>query len=99
MEKKFNVPEHCKSFKVIPLDNGDFEVIYEIEQRRRAIDGSYYYLSSSLEIEHEEDFKDYNDDDRFETGNYFPTEELAKEALVYIKNAFDEFWKTKSSSD
>lgn len=100
MEKKFEVPEYCKSFKVIPLGNGDFEIIYEIEQKRRVVDGSYYYyISSSLEIEHEEDFRDYNDDDKFERGNYFITKELAEEALVYIKNALDEFWKNKSSSN
>lgn len=98
MEKKFEVPEHCKSFTVITLENGDFEVVYEIEHRRRVL-GSYYFINSECEIDIECDSEDLVDDDRFELGNYFITEELAKEALVYIKNAFNEFWKTKNSSD
>lgn len=99
MEKKFEVPEHCKSFKVISLEDGNFEVIYEIDQRRRTVNQDYYYLSSSLEIECDNDDEHYSDDNRFESGNYFVTKELAEEALTYIKNSFDEFWKTKSSSN
>lgn len=99
MEKKFKVPEHCKSFKVISLEDGDFEIIYEINQRIRTVGKNYYYLTDSLEIECDNDDEHYMDDARSESGNYFITKELAEEALLYIKNSFDEFWKTKNSSD
>ena len=60
---------------------------YGIEKRWRAEeDEKYYYIvASNFYIEEDYDIRDEIDDDRYEMGNYFRTEELANEKLNEIK--------------
>lgn len=100
MEKKFEVPENCKGFTIKSLEDGGFEVVYIIDKRVRVSDGDeYFFINTEGEIKSDSEDSMVTDRYRFNFGNYFINEELANEALIYIKNAFNEFWKTKSSSD
>lgn len=99
MEKKFEIPKNCKGFKIKSLENGDFEVIYEIDQKVRVNEGNVYfsiYYGGEI-LSDTEDLLD-EDDGRFNFGNYFTTREQAQRALPYIKEAFDKFWKDENKS-
>lgn len=99
MEKKFKLPKNCKGFTVKSLENGDFEVIYEIDQKVRASSGDKYYIINDLgEVVNDYEDLVLEDVDRFNFGNYFTTEEQAKKALFYIKAAFDKFWEDENKS-
>lgn len=60
---------------------------YNIEKRWRAVENDKYYFITGSEfyIEEDYDIRDGIDDDRYEIGNYFKTEELAKNKLKKIK--------------
>lgn len=60
---------------------------YNIEKRWRAVENDKYYFITGSEfyIEEDYDIRDGIDDGRYEIGNYFKTEELAKNKLKKIK--------------
>lgn len=60
---------------------------YNIEKRWRAVENDKYYFITGSEfyIERDYDIRDGIDDGRYEIGNYFKTEELAKNKLKKIK--------------
>ena len=99
MEKRFKLPENCKGFTIKSLENGDFEVVYEIDQKVRVSSGDKYYLiydTGKVESDNEDLMNE--DDNRFNFGNYFTTKEQAERALPYIKTAFDKFWKDENKN-
>ena len=101
---KFEIPNNAKAFTVKQLESGDFEIVYEIEQKKRAeIDDEYFFISGNFDIEEDTENDHHADDTRFEAGNYFLIKKDAEEAAELLKETLKNFWikrnETQNSSN
>lgn len=51
----------------------------------------YFYIDSCIKVGSSADFRYAEDEERWEVGNYFQTEEEAEEAAKILREALDKF--------
>ena len=84
---KFELPEGAESVS-LKIEDGYVIATYEPKKWRAEGYGKYFYINSRGDIRCTFDTRDYCDNKRFESGNYFRAEEQAKKVADEIQQIF-----------